>query len=190
MSRVGQNAMAEAVQLKGECGGEAALHASDETAIESGEDTRGTAVKLRQRTHGPDNDGDVHGGLEAFAADIAKDDQGCRAIQWDDLEEVAAHLLSRIIGAGDGVAGNLRNSLGYQYMLNFPRRSQLTLADGLLSDHPRESQKYHRPDREQENCIRQVARLKRERSQTEGFNQEGQGTPVEYICDKPDVPRS
>ena len=75
MAGVCQRAMAETVQLEQESRREAALHAAEEAAIESGENFRGFTLKLGESADCADDEGDVHRRLETFSADIADNDQ-------------------------------------------------------------------------------------------------------------------
>ena len=78
-----------------------------------------------------DDEGDGHGGFEAFAADVAEEEEVEPAIRLrgHDLEEVSADLLGGAVGAGDGEAGELGEGFGDEDALEFAGAFEL-LIDG------------------------------------------------------------
>jgi len=129
---VRESAATVGVEVEDEAGGESALEAVVEAAVEAREDEGGRVTEIRKGADGADDEGDGHGGAEAFAADVAESDDVGAVGQGDDLEEVAADFLGGAVGAGEGVAGERGESFGNEDLEEFLGGEQLLL-DGLLA---------------------------------------------------------
>ena len=100
----GQGTGAVGVESQGKAGREAVLKTAVEAATKAGENLRRTRSSFRERAHSTYDERDGHRGAEPLAANVAEDDErgsGGRAIQRNDLEEVAAHFERGQIGAGE-----------------------------------------------------------------------------------------
>ena len=117
MTGAGDDAASVWGEAQGDAGGEAVLHAAVEAAVEDGEDCGWLRGELDGSADGADEQGYSHGGFEAFAADVAEYEERAAVNKRDDLEEVAAYFLGRLIGGGEGEAGNLGDIFGDEDLL-------------------------------------------------------------------------
>jgi hypothetical protein len=90
-----------------------------QAAVEAGEDFGGIVEHFGEGADGADDERDGHGGFEAFAADVAEDEERGSFGFGDELEEVAAYFLSGAVGAGYGESREWRQGFGDEDSLDF-----------------------------------------------------------------------
>src|ERR1700679_412690 len=103
MAGVCEGADAVVRDAQGQAGGEAVGYAASETCIEAAEDVAGIVVDGSEGANRAYDEGDGHSSLEAFAADVAEDEESgvlglaVRRVgfEGDELEEVSADFLRR-----------------------------------------------------------------------------------------------
>src|SRR6185503_20652286 len=101
---VGEGYIAVGFETEDYAGGEASLHSSCETLVESAENFAGARGLRDLRADDAHNGCDIHGGFEPFTAYVSQSDDRGAVRVGEDLEEVAADLLGGSVGAGDCIA--------------------------------------------------------------------------------------
>ena len=104
MSGVGYSEQAFGVDVGGEAGGESALQPADHACVERSQHGCGIGAVRGLGADGAYQHGNHHGRGQAFAADVAHDNQHASPAVGNLLEKVAAHFLGRLVDALDGEA--------------------------------------------------------------------------------------
>ena len=124
--------------------------------IHGGEDFAGTLRVVRQGAHRADQQGDGHGGGQAFAADVATMTSSTPPRAWEELEKIAAHLAGRLVERSQNEAGGSGSIVGDENLLHGARGFQFSgHAVALAGDADRA---LHQED-QNENVKKEVADL-------------------------------
>jgi hypothetical protein len=116
---IGEGNNAVDVEAEGEAGG-VCFPAPEEAAVEGFEDGAGIGGRFDGAARGSDEKGDEHTGFQAFAGDVAGDDEEAAVGGiGDDLEEVAANFEGGAIFAFDGEAREDGAGFGEDDLLDF-----------------------------------------------------------------------
>src|SRR6202034_2862422 len=87
-------------------------------------------------TQGANDHGNDHGRPQSLAADVADHDQSATAGERDHLEEIAAHLGSRVVDAFNAVAADLRWMFRNHEPLHFAGSGHLAFQRGHFRASP------------------------------------------------------
>ena len=97
------------------------LPAAAQPAVQGFEDDMWLVACFHRSANSADDQRYLHAGLQAFAGHIAQKNQYAAVAIRNDLEEVSAYLLCRLVLCLEHVPWNRGNRFGNEQLLNLPR---------------------------------------------------------------------